>query len=505
MSVPHRASMSSSRATLAACVLLAGCGAPGGPAPAPPPRPARIRATHGLAVGDVTATSAVVWARGAAPGWLNVVAHSPAGTVRGVAHASRERDLAAKLELDGLAPGTRYRLEAWLTRAPDLALPPRSALRASFTTAPAAERVEPVLFGWGGDIGGQNVCRDVTQGYPVFRTLARAHLAFFVGLGDMIYADELCQARGGYGNAQVAGAFPRSTRLDDFRAHWAYNRADPGYQRFLAGTPYVAVWDDHEVSNDIDPFYDHAAADPSIRLMPLALRALLEWNPIAEPPATPRRLYRSLRWGRHLELVVLDTRQYRDPNYAADTRERPKTMLGREQRAWLDERLRSDATWIVVVSSVPMSVPTGQESRGRDGWANDEGATGYERELLDILGTARRTGARNLLWITTDVHFATGFRYHPFADDPSFVVYEVATGPMNAGLFPSQRLDTTLRPERLFMFAPEDAGAVRDHETAMSWMTYGLVRIARDGRLTVSAHRVLDGSAVFSQTLVPRR
>ena len=32
-------------------------------------------------------------------------------------------------------------------------------------------------------------------------------LDFFIGLGDMIYADGTCEATGRYGNAQVAGDF----------------------------------------------------------------------------------------------------------------------------------------------------------------------------------------------------------------------------------------------------------------------------------------------------------
>ncbi|MCC7538994.1 MAG: alkaline phosphatase D family protein, partial [Deltaproteobacteria bacterium] len=460
--------------------------------------------THGISVGDVTATSAVVWMRGGSAGWLNVVARSAAGTSTGVARAARERDFIGKVELRDLSPGTWYDVVAWMTRSPDRELPPARATRLSFSTAPSAGEPARVSFAWGGDVGGQNVCRDSRRGYPAFRTLSRLSLSFFVGLGDMIYADGTCLAHGGYGNPQVPGEFPRSTRLSHFRAHWAYNREDPHSRALLARTPYLAVWDDHEIANDAGPFHDRSTADLSIPLMRMALRSFLEWNPVAEPAATPGRLYRSIRWGRHLELIVLDTRQYRDPNYAPDTAERPKTMLGREQRMWLEERLRSDATWKVVVSSVPMSIPTGQDSFGRDGWANEEGPTGFERELVAILRYAHAIGIRNMLWISTDAHFGAGFRYRPFAEDPAFVVHEIITGPLNAALFPSDRLDSTLRPERLFHHGPEDAGAVRDLDTALSWMTYGLVQIDERGRLTVSVHRVATGEQVFAQTLTPR-
>ena len=105
-------------------------------------------------------------------------------------------------------------------------------------------------------------------------------------------------------------------------------------------------------------------------------------------------------------------------------------MLGREQLTWLKEKLAaSDARWKVIVSSVPMSIPTGLPAvpNGRDGWANFDQTAGYERELLDILRFMHAHGIRNSLWITTDVHFAEAFRYTPFTDDPGFAAYELVT------------------------------------------------------------------------------
>src|SRR4029453_15023115 len=98
---------------------------------------------------------------------------------------------------------------------------------------------------------------------------------------------------------------------------------------------------------------------------------------------------------------------YRDANAASDSLDRPKTMLGREQLTWLKESLAaSDATWKVIVSSVPMSIPTGFPlTAPRDGWANFGGTTGFEQELLDILGFMREHRIVNTVWIRTDVHF----------------------------------------------------------------------------------------------------
>src|SRR5260370_33235588 len=100
--------------------------------------------------------------------------------------------------------------------------------------------------------------------------------------------------------------------------------------------------------------------------MPVGGQALLDDWPIAPPAEEPTRLYRRFRWGRLLEVFILDTRQYRSPN--ADTDGPAKTMLGAEQKRWLlDGVTSSSATWKVVVTSVSLSIPTGKPD-ARDSW-----------------------------------------------------------------------------------------------------------------------------------------
>lgn len=56
------------------------------------------------------------------------------------------------------------------------------------------------------------------------------------------------------------------------------------------------------------------------------------------------------------------------------------------QLAWLYESLLdSTALWKIIVTSVPLSIPTGTGDDARDGWANFEGDTGYEIEVCDYL------------------------------------------------------------------------------------------------------------------------
>ncbi|MGH9658221.1 MAG: alkaline phosphatase D family protein [Bryobacteraceae bacterium] len=402
--------------------------------------------THGPSAGDVTPDRAVIWVRGDRAGEIRVRGKK----VRLEASA----DFTGKVELRSLRPNTRYDYTA-------------GDAAGSFRTAPDPRDPHPVTFAWGGDVAGQNVCRDTSEGVPIFRALHALAPDFFIGLGDMIYGDNTCEAVGRYKNSQIPGGFPAASDLAGYWAHWKYNLADDGLRTFLRRTPYYAIWDDHEVADNFDS---------SHKLMPAGHAAFLHYNPIVS-----RELYRSFRWGRHVELFFLDTRHYRVPG---------RTLLGARQLAWFQSRLaRSRATWKVIVSSVPMSIPTGPTA-ARDSWV------GYEDELQSLLRFAESKKILNQIWLTTDVHFAAAFRY------PRFRVHEFITGPLNAGLFPTRNLSTTLAPERLFFFGPEKGDRGLSWEQAKPWMNFGVIRIDGAGNLTATV-RDVDGKVRYELTLPP--
>jgi alkaline phosphatase D len=479
-------------------LLVTACATAAGTADAP-------RVTHGPVTGDVTATSAVVWARADRPGRMHLNLRAEEGTheIEAVVPVFRGEDWTGKFELRGLRPDTSYRVSVWIRSAAGQVASPEVAGR--FRTAPADHERAPVRVALGGDLAGQNVCRDAREGFPVFRAIAAWEPDLFVGLGDMIYADGICAPVGLYGNPQVPGEFGPAASLASYWAHWRYSREDDGFRELLAGTPYVAIWDDHEVVNDFGPHADTRANPPYTageHLMPLGLAAFLDYNPVPERDVLPGRLYRSLRWGRHLELFVLDTRQYRDPARDPDDADDPKSLLGAEQRAWLKDGLAaSDATWKLVITSVPLAIPTGHPER-RDGWANFRQEGGFERELLEILRSLRDAGVGDTVWISADVHFAAVFRHVPFSEAPEFRIHELVTGPLQAGLFGHARFDTTLGSERLFYFGPEDYSRVSEYEQARGWFNFAALEVDPHGSLTLRLVNV-DGVPVFEATLAP--
>jgi len=83
-----------------------------------------------------------------------------------------------------------------------------------------------------------------------------------------------------------------------------------------------------------------------------------------------------------------------------------------------------------------------------------------------------------------------------------FTVHELATGPLNAGIFPNRDFDETLSPERLFFHGPATADAVTSWTEAKRWFNFGTLEVDEDGALTAG---IVDtaGQPVFSLELAP--
>jgi alkaline phosphatase D len=384
-----------------------------------------------VAVGEVSATDARLWVRGVQPGVVAVELRA-AGEERPrtlTARLSRQDDLVAQVALEGLASGTRH---AYRVRQGE------AAVTGEFATAPPPGSRARVTFLWSGDLGGGGRCRLADGGYRIFRAMRRHPADFFLFVGDTAYTDIPCR-----GTGVVPGASFRASTLGQFRAHHRYNRADPAFQEFLRRTPVYAVWDDHEVRDNF--------AGPTEPLAPVGLRAFLDYWPVASPRDDPTRLYRRFRWGALLEVFILDTRQYRSDNAVPDGP--GKTMLGAAQRQWLVEGVAgSTATWKVVVSSVPLSIPSGRPE-ARDSWSSasvfglPQDGAGFATERDAILRRFRERGVRNLVFVTGDVHHAELIRHHPWQD---FSFHEFVAGPLSASWGRPRPLDQALGPRSLF-------------------------------------------------------
>ncbi len=394
---------------------------------------------HGVATGDVTSRSALVWFRTYGSATAQVEWTDGNQTLRSAAvHTTKDQDFTATVLLDGLKPGTAYHYVIRTGQPND----PIDRLQAGptegrFATAPSEDQAKSLTFVWSGDLGGQQRCRRVPSGYAIFDQLLRSQPAVMIFLGDTIYSDDRCPAP-----PNAPGSEFTASMLDEYRAKHRYQREDSALQRFLAATPIYAIWDDHEVRNNF--------SGPTDPLMPVGRQALLEYWPISRPQEDPFRLYRKFRWGADVEIFILDTRQYRSSNSYKDGPN--KTMLGNAQRAWLVDGLtHSTATWKFIATSVPLSDQKGGTLLvpGNDSWARGGDGTGFLTELRGIVETILAGHISNVVWLAGDVHYAQVNDYDANGDGVTDF-YEFICGPLSAAYGRPVPPNSDLKPTNVY-------------------------------------------------------
>jgi alkaline phosphatase D len=401
-------------------------------------------------VGDVTSNSALIWVRTDGSAMVQVewappsLWESVSNMATAIAPVSRsprvttsaDGDYTATIALEGLVPSTRYRYHILVGKAEAGENHQKAKLAASgeFTTWPDVRTSVPLTFAWSGDLGGLGRCRQEVGGYPVFEVMRQPRPDFFLFLGDTIYGDHVCPSP-----PNEPGADFTASTLSEYRARHRYQRGAEALRRFLEMVPVYVIWDDHDVKNNF--------AGPVEPQMPAGRQAFREYWPIVSPQDDPHRMYRTVRYGADLELFILDTRSYRSRN--ADRDGPTKTMLGQAQLSWLFDGLSaSTATWKIIATSVPLSLPKGggMEVPGNDGWAGGPDGTGFERERQVIVDAILDRKITNVVFLAGDAHYVQANRYDPNGDGiPDF--HEFVAGPLSAApgrmIYPSPALRPT--------------------------------------------------------------
>src|SRR4029079_2898593 len=211
--------------------------------------------------------------------------------------------------------------------------------------------------------------------------------------------------------------------LDEFRGNHKYNLLDTNLRAFNAEVPIFVQWDDHEVMNNWSLSKQLPAAYKERDIMLLAARsarAFHEMYPMRESIVEPGRIYRTLKYGPHLDVFMLDERSYRSANgpnlETACALE--CSVLARAQRAWLKRALlNSRATWKVIASDMPLSIIVYDDSpnkKGSEAVAQGDGPPGgRELEIAELLRFIKASGIVNTVWLTADVHYAAAHYYNP--------------------------------------------------------------------------------------------
>jgi alkaline phosphatase D len=478
--------------------------------------------TSGVQSGDIGTDSGVVWARADRPSQmlLEVATSESFANVRSLPPiaALPESDFTAKLLLENLPAGQQIFYRVRFRDLADINVESEPVV-GRFRTAPADRR--DVSFVWGGDVAGQGWgINPEDGGMFTFATMRKHRPDFLLHSGDTVYADgpiqrEVTLADGKvWKNVTTAEKAKVAETLDEFRAAHKYNFMDEHVRAFNAEVPVFVQWDDHEVTNNWSASKQLPAAykERNIALLAArAARAFHEMYPLRESIAEPGRLYRTLHYGPHLDVFMLDERSYRGPNGPnQQTTYGPESFfLGPEQMAWLKRGLlNSRATWKVIASDMPLSIIVYDDApnkKGSEAAAQGDGPPrGRELEIADLLRFIKTAGIVNTVWLTADVHYAAAHYYNPdkaqFQEFDPF--WEFVSGPLHAGTFGPNELDNTFGPEVKFIKAPGPANQNLPPSAGMQF--FGHVRIDRaNGQMTVTLRDRAD-VALWSTTLDPK-
>jgi alkaline phosphatase D len=127
--------------------------------------------------------------------------------------------------------------------------------------------------------------------------------------------------------------------------------------------PFITVWDDHETCNDAwregGENHTPATEGPYLVRKSNSTATYFKWMPIRKPDLFDTiRIFRKLRYGKLLDLIMLDTRLYdRDEQDGAATNDPNRHMMGPVERAWYFQQLQDTTTTWKIIGNQVMFAP----------------------------------------------------------------------------------------------------------------------------------------------------
>jgi phosphodiesterase/alkaline phosphatase D-like protein/predicted AlkP superfamily pyrophosphatase or phosphodiesterase len=382
---------------------------------------------NGVASGDTTQTSTVLWTRSNTLGKVTFEysTKSDFSSIAGTKTATVTDPLQpVKVEVTGLAANTDY-----FYRAID---PNGDKSAGKFSTAAALGQKAGLKFGVSGDWRGE------LAPYPAISNADDAKLKFFIELGDTIYGDVASPALKNPDGTEKSQA----TTLNDYRTKQSEvytTRAGINTLADLrASTSILATIDDHEVTNDFSGGQDLAKSTATEQALygaktglvndsPLfenGVKAFQEFNPLRDltynTPADARtngetQIYRSNTFGSDAATFILDTRSFRDApladvtnladqaqvgKFLADSFDPKRTLLGKQQIDDLKRDLlqsqKDGVTWKFI------AVPEPIQNIGV--LAASDRFEGYAAERTEILKFINENKISNVVFVSADIH-----------------------------------------------------------------------------------------------------
>lgn len=443
-----------------------------------PPAASAASFSFGVAAGEVTPNSAVLWARADQTGTTTLEVATDNGFARVVrsfkVEASADNDLTVQRRVQGLQSSTHY----WYRFTGEGA----ASKVGTFVTAPKQNDDVAIRFAWTGDYDAEPAVGQTQpfwNNFDVFKRMQEEGNQFNVALGDTIYSD-----------SEVPGKLnPVALTVGQKWAKYKQNLDQAKLADLRGAAGFYSHWDDHEFINDFSRFenvFSSGTLDGQL-LYQRGVKAFTDFAPVDF--SNHDGLYRTRQWGKNLELFFLDERSFRSakasangvcnnpvtqapdlaptapqtirnlfailvpslaqpvsPACLAAINDPRRTFLGERQlKKFFHDVKHSGARFKVIINELPIqqfyALPY-------DRWE------GYEADRQRVLSGLQ--GVKNVVFLSTDVH-AT------LVNDARFKTLEPG-GPVNSGI-----LDVTVGPAATANLAleinnatgsPASAGAV---------------------------------------------
>jgi phosphodiesterase/alkaline phosphatase D-like protein len=424
--------------------------------------------SFGVSSAEVTSSSALLWSRAPKSGKVQlVVAQNSRFTKKRVTKrlkATAGNDLTVQAKVTRLAAGRKHFYFFIQGK--------KRSVIGSFTTAPKPTQAKTIRFAVTGDadpirVNGQNYWnKDGSNNWATYKAMTKERNNFNVNLGDTMYSD-----------AETGQGFPRAFSLADKRAKYKLGLTYPNLLAMRKDGAVYNQWDDHEFVDDFNRqsqgcdvgsvATDGYACDiPGI--WKAGAKAFREYMPVTY--SAKNGTYRRFRWGKNLEIFILDERSFRslrasevkvDPNAPEPTahvcdnggnddlapripqrirnlfalvapalanpvpqacldalNDPNRTMLGARQYGAFTKAIKaSKAKWKVIINEVPM-MEFGINPY--DDWE------GYEAEREKLL-TYLKSNVKNVAIVTTDFHTN-------WVNDARIKTYPENGGPVPSGI-----------------------------------------------------------------------
>tara|TARA_R110002096_G_scaffold111394_1_gene243119 strand:- start:4232 stop:5653 length:1422 start_codon:yes stop_codon:yes gene_type:complete len=294
-------------------------------------------------------------------------------------HVSPYKDYTTMEVIHGLNPSTKYQVLLKGRKDKDS---PITEISGSFKTAPSSETVVSVGFT-------SSTCQyfwdydDPVRGFKAYDSMLELSPAFHCQTGDYVYYDK---------------PGPMSYNVELARHKWHAINSWPSMIDFYANVPSFLQKDDHDILKDDASSYSEPFGELTFDD---ALQIWHEQVPLNDKP------FRSIRWGKDLEVWLVEAREFRSDNRDIDGDE--KSIFGKEQKAWLKSSIESsNATFKILMSPTPVVGPD------RDKGKNDNHSNNaYKTEgnwLREFLASQKNTfvvnGDRHWQYVSKDL--ATG-------------------------------------------------------------------------------------------------